>query len=334
MLRILGTHHLLTMQTLPAIVQYRLGDGEGDLARGERHRRSSGRRGRDCPPPSEAPQEIDRAVGYSTRLVKRLVVTYGHLLNHGHPPINALVVTNDWFWQKRGHHALHGTGTICDFCSGGILERLHLSKAMPKESKADEYEDTAKSMDAYGFEVMLGRLVQWLDNDVPQLVSELGLPIMPKFDSVVLDGDASTNAFVEKVNERALQSSSSAVCAGVRARPCANHLAKNVGKKIGELGSQLNRTCSCPVRRTQRDVPFKTGERVHRGVPNLQHPLVKVLQVGIGAALRGAAASAREGGGRVVDAGIAAVEECLLHVFNVHEGNGPFTQEPRRCRFR
>ena len=49
-------------------------------------------------------------------------------------------------------------------------------------------------MDAYGFGVMQGRLVQWLDNDVPQLVSELGLHVMPKFDSVVLDALAPTPA--------------------------------------------------------------------------------------------------------------------------------------------
>ena len=35
----------------------------------------------------------------------------------------------------------------------------------------------------------------------------------------------------------------------------------------------------------------------------------------------------------VADAGVAAVEECLLHCFDIHEGLGPFTREPRRCRF-
>ena len=44
--------------------------------------------------------------------------------------------------------ALHGSGTICDFASGGIIERLHLSKAVVRGSTTEVYTDTdsAKSM--------------------------------------------------------------------------------------------------------------------------------------------------------------------------------------------
>ena len=195
-----------------------------------------------------------------------------------------------------GHYALHGTGTICDYESGGILERLHLSKIMPRGTTTEAYMDTSKSMDAFGFEVMLQRLVRWLDNDVGELIRTYGLNITPKFDSVVLDGDSSTDRFVLMLRAQCAASAASQVCSGVKPRPCSNHLSKNIGKRVGEIGAKLHRTCSCPVRMTEgpNPRPYKTGERLHKGCPNLSHPLVKALQVGVGAALRGAAALAAE----------------------------------------
>eukprot|EP00967_Tisochrysis_lutea_P105085 scaffold159935_cov32-Tisochrysis_lutea.AAC.1 len=102
-------------------------------------------------------------------------------------------------------------------------------------------------------------------------------------------------------------------------------------------GAKLHRTCSCLVRMTEppNSRPYKTGERMHKGCPNLTltHPLVKALQVGVGAALRGTAGVASDTGQSVADAGIASVEECLLHCFNVHEGKGPFTGKDVACRY-
>ena len=128
-------------------------------------------------------------------------------------------------------------------------------------------------------------------------------------------------------------SAHSKVCAAIRPRPCANHLAKNVGKKAAELGAKLHRTCSCPVKETQEGAPYKTGERLHKGCPNVSHPIVKALQCGIGAALRSAATIARATGTSIAEAGVAAVEEGLMHCMNVHEGRGAFTGQHRVCRF-
>ena len=54
---------------------------------------------------------------------------------------------------------------------GGIIERLHLSKAVVRGSTTEVYTDSAKSMDAFGFEVMLKRIVRWMDCDVPEAFS-------------------------------------------------------------------------------------------------------------------------------------------------------------------
>ena len=235
-------------------------------------------------------------------------------MNNNVHPIASFVATNDWFWQTRGHYAIHGTGTICDFVTGGVIDRQHLSKTSAVGSVIVAYKDTAKSMDAYGFELMLKRMVDWMEEEVPEIVRECGLGVLPRFDGVVLDGDSSTDRHVERVAARAEFCATSKVCGGLRVRPCVNHLAKNIGKKFAEFGAQLHRTCSCPVLHTQAGVPYKDGRRNHVGCPNMQHPIVKVAQRCMGAAMRGAAAMEKRLGESVADAGVGAVEECLLHL--------------------
>mmetsp|Transcript_28277 Transcript_28277/g.86454 ORF Transcript_28277/g.86454 Transcript_28277/m.86454 type:complete len:598 (-) Transcript_28277:2336-4129(-) len=271
----------------------------------------------------------------SISLVRYATVRYGWLFS-GTPVIGDLIVTNDFFWATRGHHALNGTGTICELSSGGVLAAQHFCKRVAKNSTVQAYEATAKSMDARGFDSMLGEIVEWMEREVPVMCREYSVPVPPKFSGVVLDGDASTDKFVQEVERRARAASSSSVCAGLCVRPCVNHLAKNIGKKALEYGVDLHRSCSCAVRvRADGVTPFSSGARTHRGCCNGPRGmgLQKAMQIGMGAAMRGAVAMDRGPGQTVADVGIAAVEECLNHFFNLHDAPGAFTNIRRKCRF-
>eukprot|EP00967_Tisochrysis_lutea_P159089 scaffold328138_cov57-Tisochrysis_lutea.AAC.1 len=191
-------------------------------------------------------------------------------------------------------------------------------------------------MDARGFASMLDEVVGWMEDDVPKMCEQYAVPVPPQFTGVVLDGDASTDSFVKEVERKARLAASSPVCRNLRVRPCVNHLAKNIGKKALEYGIDVHRSCSCPVRlKADKVTPYRTGARAHRGCCNGPRGLglQKAMQVAMGAAMRGAFAMERSDGQTVADVGIAAVEECLNHFFNVHEGPGAFTGIVRKCRF-
>ena len=183
-------------------------------------------------------------------------------------------------------------------------------------------------MDARGFQVMLDEIVRWMEDEVPPLLVEYARDVTACFDGVVLDGDSSTDRFVIAVHDRALVATASAsrVCASLRVRPCSNHLAKNIGKKAYELGHALHKSCSCAPVLTKDLQERKDGRRSHRGVNTASHPLVKVIQRGMSAAMRGAVDLPLTADcPTMADMGVACVEECLAHVFDVHEGEGLLT---------
>eukprot|EP00964_Phaeocystis_antarctica_P064071 scaffold38504_cov111-Phaeocystis_antarctica.AAC.5 len=261
---------------------------------------------------------------------------------HGEGTICNLVVTNDWFWLTRGHYSNNGTGTICDWKSAAILSYRHYCRRGDSLSNVEAYAHSSKSMDANGFGEMLEEVVDWVEKDVDTLIEkhDVQLPGVPNFDGVVLDGDASTDHFVVKAREAvrakaAEAADSSNYCKNLCVRPCTNHLAKNTGAKAFEIGHRLHRTCSCPIKKTVDQQPFKSGQREHRGVNTDSHPLVKAWQRGVGAALRGAKAWQKKAGYEdetLVDLARRGVEECFNHLSNVHDGDGFSSGEPLRCR--
>eukprot|EP00966_Prymnesium_polylepis_P323601 7379765-Prymnesium_polylepis.1 len=120
---------------------------------------------------------------------------------------------------------------------------------------------------------------------------------MPKLDGVILDGDATTDAVMDqKRSDRrfhdALKSRAAkqqgGYCSEMKARPCVNHLAKNCGGNAKEKGMSLHTGCSCTKKLTKEGKEYARGTREHRGLNTESHPLIKLWQRAIGAALRSA----------------------------------------------
>ena len=272
--------------------------------------------------------KIERLAEETVALVRYLIVRYGECIDH-------LVLTNDWFWLTRGHYSHNGSGTICDWKSGGIVAYRHYCQRTDTLSQVQAYEHTSKSMDSKGFAVMLDEVVSWVENEVPDMLDELGMDMEPHLDGVVLDGDASTDRFVVALQAKAGEAATTKYCSEMKVIPCANHAGKNVGKQSETYGKKWHTTCSCPIKKKVDGEEYKAGTREHRGLNTDSHPLQKSWQRSIGAALR----TAREykekpenAGKSIKDLAIQGVEEAYNHLQNVHDGPGFYTGERRVCR--
>ena len=257
--------------------------------------------------------------------MRYLVVRYGG-------NIDKLVVTNEFFfWLNRGHFSNNGSGTICDLKSAGILAYKHYCKVTDTIMPVEKFESTSKAMDSMGFAEMLDEIVSWIEE-----LDTTDLEVEPSFLGVVLDGDSSTDRFVEKVQRKAVSvGNESNFCKDLRVVPCTNHLSKNAGNKVAEIGKRLHFTCSCPVITTKANVERKDGRKQHRGVNVDSHPLVKTWQRALGAALRGASDWAKHDEFKdipIKELAIQSVEEAFNHLRNVHEGPGFHTNQVRKCR--
>ena len=195
---------------------------------------------------------IEKLTEQSIDLMRYCVVRYGETINN-------LVLTNDWFWLTRGHYSHNGTGTICDWKSGGILAYKHFCQRADKLSNTAAYEFSSKAMDAQGFGEMLDEIIEWMEGgELDDLMLELGLDVTPSLDGVILDGDASTDSVLEdKKRDKRFSDAVHAraslwgnYCSNMVVRSCVNHLAKNAGKKALEIGKEFHKSCVCPVQRT------------------------------------------------------------------------------------
>ena len=284
---------------------------------------------------------IEKMADESVDLVRYLVARYGRSSN-GVASIGDLVLTEDFFWQTRGHYARNGTGTICDYDSGGVLSYRHFCQSTDKLSNRGGFEWTSKAMDPIACDQMLKEIVSWMDNDLDKLTEEWPdeLSCMPKLDSVVLDGDASTNAntkaLVGVVEAAAAAAGQSTYCKELRVRPCGNHLAKNCGAYAGKMGHSVHTLCkSCAIVLRADGEERADQRRDHRGCNGESHALVKCYQRGLSAALRGAKLYKGKPGyeGQSMKAiTIAGVEEMYNHFRNVHDGPGFHTGSQRVCR--
>ena len=201
------------------------------------------------------------------------------------------------------------------------------------------FEFSSKAMDAIACGEMLDELIQlWMEHDVDDLILKHDLEVVPKLDSIVLDGDASTNSLIPVVTQAALQASSSneiKYCDNVKIRPCTNHLGKNCGSEAASVGKEVHKSCDCPDRLTQTGSVNKLQPKLHRGCNEASHPLVKTWQRCCSAALRGAADWKAKPGYEersLKSIVIQSLEEVANHLMNVHDGPGFSTGERRVCR--
>ena len=270
-------------------------------------------------------------------LVRYLVVLYGG-------SIDGLVLTQDFFWGTRGHNSDNGSGTMCDIDSGGVLAVRHYCHGDDSMSDLGGYEYTSKSMDPMSCGEMLEEVVTWMEEDVPKLIEEhehrLG-DVTPKLDSIVLDGDASTNALIPVVQKQMAELAKSsekgeiAYCGELRIRPCTNHLGKNCGGEALTIGHKVHKSCACPDRMTQQNTVNQKQPKIHRGCNGQSHPLIKSYQRCLSAALRSPEVQARkpENADRSLsNLALQNVEEMMNHLSNIHDGPGFITGERRVCR--
>ena len=270
-------------------------------------------------------------------LVRYLVVLYGE-------SIDGLVLTQDFFWGTRGHNSDNGTGTMCDLDSGGILAVRHYCHGDDSMSNIGGYEYTSKSMDPMSCGEMLEEVITWMEEDVPKLIEEhehrLG-DIVPKLDSIVLDGDASTNALIPVVQKKMAELAKSSTtgeieyCGKLRIRPCTNHLGKNCGGEALTTGHKWHKTCECPDRMTNQNTINQKQPKKHRGCNSQSHPLIKSYQRCLSAALRSPKVQVQkpENAGRSLSSlAVQNVEEMMNHLSNIHDGPGFITGERRVCR--
>ena len=267
-------------------------------------------------------------------LTEEIVELMRHVVVAHADCIHRLVLTNDWFWQTRGHNAMNGTGTICDWKTSGVIAYKHYCKRITKGDTMLAYELSSRSMDARGFGEMLVEIVDWMDSDaLSELIDEIGVAGPAKLLGTVLDGDSSTDRFAEELRKKKSSAAAQSVAKDMREIPCTNHLAKNGGEMAYTLGHALHLKCSCPVKRKADGVTeYVTGQREHQGCNTEAHPLVKRYQRGIGAALRGAKALARKRGTTMAEAAESALEEAVNHLRDVHDGVGVFTGKQVTCR--
>ena len=264
--------------------------------------------------------------------------------------LNGIVLTSDWFWGTRGHTSDNGSGTICEWKTGGIVAYKHFCKRSDKMSDIEAFEYTSKAMDAMGFKVMMDDFINWMESSdgLEKLIEDYDLDLEPKLDGFVLDGDSSTDVVVdakkaamrpdarlaEAVNERACADGAK-FCADMRNRVCTNHLAKNAGKAALALGQKWHTACDCPPKLTREGVPYATGAKEHVGLNSESDPLIKQWQLALGAALRAAVEWKKKPANvdrPLKDLAIEGVEEVFNHLCNVHDAPGFHTGTQRKCR--
>ena len=271
---------------------------------------------------------IEKLQDEMVELVRYLIVRYGET-------IDKLMLTNDFFWQIKGHYSPNGSGTICDLKSGGIISFRHYCRGKDSMSDRGGYEFTSAAMDAMGFGEMLAEVVQWMEEDVPLLLEEHDLDIQPRLAGCVLDGDASTNSLVPVVLKTAAGAGDTNYCKDFKCVKCTNHLGKNGGAQAFKIGHAVHKDCACPNRMTQAGTINARQPKLHRGCNTESHPLVKSYQRAISAALRGAKDrkdTAGYEGKSMQQLAIAGIEEMVNHLQDIHDGPGFLTGERRVCR--
>jgi len=274
-------------------------------------------------------------------VLQKEVVDLGRKLVARYGKIDSLVLTNDFFWQTRGHNSANGSGTICDLDSGTILAFRHYCIGEDALSDAGGFEYTSKAMDAIGCGDMLDDVMRWMQYDVVPTLEEAGVSKEPSLDGIVLDGDATTNKLIpvviEKARKLAEHRGDCATACGVNliVYKCTNHLGKNLGKRAVEIGKKWHTTCTCRDRITEKGTINKVQPKLHRGVVNESAPVVKSYQRAASAALRGVTAwKAKPEYTDVAlkDIAIQGLEEMMNHMSNIHSGPGFFTGKLRTCR--
>ena len=205
------------------------------------------------------------------------------------------------------------------------------------------FEYTPAAMDPISCGEMLDEVVNWFESkEGVDKITELYMeeiqehaPDGPKLAGAVLDGDASTNALVPVVMQKAAAAGETRYCKEFKLMKCTNHLGKNTGKHAASIGHSLHKTCSCPANMTQKGEINKTQPKKHRGVNSDSHPLVKIYQRCTSAALRGARDWKKKpdySDRTLSSLATQGVEEMLNHLTGVHDGPGIFTGERRVCR--
>jgi len=122
---------------------------------------------------------------------------------------------------------------------------------------------------------MLGELVSWIETDLPDLLKTLGIDDVPHFDGAVLDGDSSTDRFVEALQKKAGEAASTKFCGDMTVLPCVNHFGKNAGKAAYEFGHRLHSTCSCAsVTKADGTEGWGGKRKKHRGLNTDSDPQV------------------------------------------------------------
>ena len=177
------------------------------------------------------------------------------------------MTTADAFWAYRGHHSKHGTATITDLDSAGVLFRQHLTKDLHAAvaGHIDYHSGTSGAMDAEGYKRNLEVMKKWMAEIAPVIIKELGLPEGDvKHLYAVLDGDATSQDMLSQVFSDTI------------ALLCWNHLCKNASKNFDKVAKEKNKTCSCLVKKKKDGSTYKTGQRAHRVV---DAALTKKVQV-------------------------------------------------------
>ena len=267
-------------------------------------------------------------IEYVTHMSVRLVRFLVSMIDEGEYLERGLLVTSDSFWAARGHYAMHATGTICDFRCGGILAFCHQHKQADK-AHPEIFEGTSGAMDAIGFAENHKSVCKWIEA-LNAAYDDDATWRGANYRGVILDGDGSTQAQLDAMGPEWIP-------AGFIGFQCANHLAKNVGKKSYEVGHRLHLTCSCEVKKKANGEAYAKGARVHRGCNDASHPLVKAWQRGFGGALRSVLKRRAddEAAGRAPRSlqahAVEAVEMCFNHLKDEHDGPGFLTGERIAC---
>ena len=264
---------------------------------------------------------VEYATERSVDLVRYLVAKYDK-------SISSLVCTTDTFWSQRGHHAMHSTGTICDLKFAAVLSFKHLSKDPTQKKDEDIFLNSSNAMDPAGFRFNVKNVYDWVCSleESDCFDPDAGA----HFSGIVADGDGSTSKMLAEVK------AAEPALANLMDYDCGNHLAKNVGNQAYQIGHEWNKACDCPIKqKADGSGNYKNDVRDHRGCNTKSHPLVKAYQRGFGGALRNARDEAQDPqhtGTLQQDLAIAAVEECVNHLQNIHDGPGFHTGEQRKCR--
>ena len=176
-----------------------------------------------------------------------------------HGRIDDLTSTFDVFWLTRGHHSMHGSGSLNDFRLRLVIGFMNMTKAgeLGKSCGSEKFHGSSGAMEPAIFRKLLQEINHWLKEDAADLLKLAGLSqsIVAEHTYCILDGDSDCHKVLEEESPH------------TRLLRCCNHQNKCTGKFCLKCKDRWNKGCDCLLKTKKDGKPYKNKARDHRTIP-------------------------------------------------------------------